>query len=461
MTPASHRRIAHRQPRASAALLHVAVLLGVLCASAPSVSAQTALSLGDAARLAAKQNTGLDIARDRARQADARAAQRRSALMPDIIGGVQQGSRTLNSATFGFNFKGADGRPLLNPNGQLIGPVPTVDVRYRLTQSLLDLGTVARWRAAQSVSKAAYVEVNAQAEAAAAAAAAAYVRAVRADAQLSARTADSVLASDLVRIARDQLQAGVGVALDVTRAQSQLAATRAQLIAARNERDRIRLELRRVLGMPLDDALVLSDSLAGLTIDATVPGEAAALSAAYSSRADMRALEAQQEAARQTLAAIRWERTPQLGLVVDQGQIGRNWAHLLPTYTWGLQLAVGLFDGGRRNGRVQEQQATSRELESRLHDLRDQSALEVRTALLDLAAAREQVDASRERLSFAEQEVAQAQERFRAGVAGNAEVIAALLSLNQARTLRNDVLASFQSARVALARATGAVQRLP
>ncbi|MFN5203036.1 MAG: hypothetical protein ACK5HM_14665, partial [Gemmatimonas sp.] len=47
-----------------------------------------------------------------------------------------------------------------------------------------------------------------------------------------------------------------------------------------------------------------------------------------------------------------------------------------------------------------------------------------------------------------EQEVAQAQERFRAGVAGNGDVISALLSLNQARTLRNDALALYHGARV-------------
>ena len=38
---------------------------------------------------------------------------------------------------------------------------------------------------------------------------------------------------------------------------------------------------------------------------------------------------------------------------------------------------------------------------------------------------------------------------------------AALLSLNQARTLRNDALASYHGSRVALARAMGEVQQLP
>ncbi len=439
----------------------VAIAAALTVALTAPLAAQTSLSLGDAARLAAKQNGSVDVARTRVSQAEARVSQRRAALFPDIVAGIQQASRTTNTATFGFNFRDASGRPLLNPNGELLGPIPTVDIRYRITQPLLDFASIAKWRAAQSTTVAATAEVNAQAEGAAASAAIAYVRAARADAQLSARVADSVLAADLLRIARDQLQAGVGIALDVTRAQSQLAATRAQLISARNDRDRASLELKRVLGMPLDAPLTLSDSLASLAYEAAAPDEAAALSNAFSTRPDVRALQARQDAAQRDRAAIRWERTPQLGLMFDQGQLGKSWNHLLPTYTWGVQLAVGLFDGGRREGRVQEQVATSRELDARLSDLRAQSALDVRGALLDMSAAREQVQAARERLSLAEQEVAQAQERFRAGVAGNADVITALLSLNQARTLRNDALAAFQNARVSLARATGTVQQLP
>lgn len=445
------------------ALGHATVALAMVASTAvaQSTAQATALSLGDAARLAAKQNGGMDIVRSRVDAANARVMQRRGALMPDVAAGIQQAGRTTNSATFGFAFKDAQGRPLLDPNGQLIGPIPTIDVRYRITQPLLDLGTYAKWRAAQSSTEAATADVRAQSDLAAAVAAVAYVRAARGDAQVAARLADSSLAADLVRIARDQLQAGVGIALDVTRAQSQLASTRAQLIGARNDRDRALLELKRAVGMPLDAVLVLRDTLGGLPIDARLPDESAALLRASDTRSDVRALLALETAQQKALSAIRWERTPQLGLMFDQGQLGKSWAHFLPTYTWGVQLSVGLFDGFRREGRVQEQIAGTRETEARLRDLRAQSALDVRTALLDLAATREQLDAVRERLSLAEQEVAQAQERFRAGVAGNGDVISALLSLNQARTLRNDALAAYQGARVGLARAMGAVQELP
>ena len=420
-----------------------------------------ALSLGDAARLAAKQNLSLDAGRARVAAAEARVAQRRGALYPDLAAAIAQAGRTTNTATFGFTFRDAQGRPLLNPNGELLGPIPTVDLRAHIQAPLLDLGSLGRYRAAQSATEAASADLKAVAEAAAAQGAAAYLRATRAEAQLTARLADSALAADLLRIARDQLQAGVGIALDVTRAQSQLAATRAQIIAARNDRDRTLLELKRAMGLSLDAPITLRDSLGGLPVADAAPEEGTLLSRAAESRADVRALIALERSQQRAATAIRMEGTPQLGFVVDQGSLGKNWSHLLPTYTWGLQLSVGIFDGFRRANRMEEQLATARETGAKLRDLRAQTALEVRAALLDLAGAREQLEAVRERLHLAEQEVSQAQERFRAGVAGNADVISALLALNQARTLRNDALAAYHGARITLARATGAVQDLP
>lgn len=292
-------------------------------------------------------------------------------------------------------------------------------------------------------------------------AALAYIRVIRAEAQLSARQADSALASDLERIARDQLQAGVGIALDVTRAQSQSASVRVQLIGTRADRDRARLELRRALNFAPDSPLVLSDSLSALPVDETPVNEVAILARALALRPDLQVIKAQENAQRQQASAIKAERWPTLSAVGDHGALGKDWAHPIGTYSWGVQLSVHPFDGFRREARLEEQTAVAHELDARDRDVRAQATLEIRTALLDLAATREQATAVTERLRFAEQEVTQAQERFRAGVAGNSEVITALLSLNQARTLRNDALAAYQTSRIALARATGSVQQLP
>ena len=442
----------------------VAALLASLAAitvlPAQTVGPAT-LSLGDAARLAARQGAVVVAARFRADQADARVTQRRADLLPNVSASALENGRTLNTATFGIDFPAATGQPpVFDPEGQVEGPVNTLDTRAHFAQSLFDPGALGRVRSARASASASDFDADAVANQAAANAAAAYVRAARADAQLSARVADSSLAEDLLRVAREQLAAGVGVGLDVTRAQSQLAAIRAQIIAVRNDRGRARLELLRTVGLPLDTQLTLTDSLGALRLDETLPSDTDAIAQAMRGRADLRSIDAQLSAVDQQVSAVRAERLPTLSAFGDYGAIGKNGGNLLGTYNWGVQLSLPLFDGFRREGRVEEQTALHREIDVRRRDLREQASVEVRTALLDLASAREAVSAAQERVQLAEQEVAQASERFRAGVAGNADVFTASISLNGARTQVVDALASYQTARIALARAEGGAREL-
>jgi hypothetical protein len=69
-----------------------------------------ALSLGDAARLAARQSAIAQGARVRADEAHARIAQRRADLLPNLNGYVQQGGRTFNTATLGIEFPAPPGQ---------------------------------------------------------------------------------------------------------------------------------------------------------------------------------------------------------------------------------------------------------------------------------------------------------------------------------------------------------------
>ncbi|HEU4628961.1 MAG TPA: TolC family protein [Gemmatimonadaceae bacterium] len=457
-----------------ATTLAAALLVPVATAGAqvaPAGGAATADSVvvltspGAAARIAAERSAGVEAARLRAAQAEARIGQERADLLPSASLELSDGQRTFNTASFGIDFPTEPGQPpLFDPNGQIEGPVRTVDVRGRVAAPLLDLPALARVRTARTEAEAAGAVVERSAESAALAGAQSFIRAVRAAALVRAREADSALAADLLGIARDQLEAGVGVGLDVTRAEAQVASAHAQLIAARADRDRTQLELRRALGLPLDTPLVIPDTLAPTTAAAAIagtPGVAPIVEQAMQQRADVRAAELQLEAARRDVAAIRAERLPTIGVFIDDGGTGLDYSHLLNTYTYGVQLSVPLFEGFRRESRVEEQQAVARELDVRRRDLRQQVALEVRSAALDLAAAGEQVEAARERLRLAQQEVAQARERFAAGVSGNADIVSASLALNTARTQLVDALAAQHSARVTLAAAGGTVTELP
>jgi len=419
------------------------------------------LSLGDAARVAANQSAISRGARLRADEAGARARQRRSELLPNLSSYVQEAGRTFNTSTLGIDFPATPGNPpLFDPRGQIEGPINTLDVRGRVEQNLLDFGAIGRVRSAQADARASSATADATAEQAASTATNAYVRAMRADADLRARQADTVLATELLNIAQSQLQAGTGVGLDVTRAKSQLANTRAALIASRNAREHAHLDLLRSLALPVGTDILLTDSLSAMAGGETLPDEASLVEQAIRNRPDILAEDQRVSAARQGLSAIKAERLPSLGLVADDGVIGKNGAKLLNTYTWGLQVSLPIFDGFRREARVQEQQSVIKEAEIRRHDLEQQAQVDVRGALIDLAGAREQLGAATERLSLAEQEVSQARDRFNAGVAGNADVVNASLALTSSRTLVNDAETLYQLARVALARATGSVTTL-
>ena len=447
-------------PAVSSFLRRVAV--GVVAWFAPcAMAAQQApahpLSLGEVIQLAAGQNAAVDVAHARLSQANARIRQRRADLLPNLSAAAVQGARTFNTSTLGFAFAGPDGVPFFDPDGQVVGPVHTVDIRAHLSQSLFDAAAYERVKAARVAADAIGTEADAAAEQAAAASGMAYIRLLRADAQVSARMADSTLADELLAIAQDQVRAGVGIALDVTRARAQVSQLHAQAIAARQERSRAALEISRILSLPPEREVVPADSLGSLSLST---GETGDVARALSQRPELRTLDAQLLASDQAAKAIRRERLPTLSAFGDNGPIAGEGGSYLRTYTWGVQLSLGIFDGFRRDARLEEAAASREELEFRRRDVMRQVALDVRGATDDLTAAREQLDAARERVTLAEQELAQARERFRAGVTGNSEAITASLGLNAARTLVIDALSSWHAARIALARAQGAARTL-
>jgi outer membrane protein TolC len=419
------------------------------------LASPTALSIGEAARLAAQHAAPAQTAQIRIAEARARLRQSKAALLPSLNGSASQFTRTVNTASFGFSLPGLD------PNGQIIGPYHVLDARAQAQAALFDFGAFARYRAAGAAVKATVADATVASEQAGAQAALAYVQALRAAGDLRARGEDSVLASDLLNVATAQLQAGTGIALDVTRAQAQLASTRARLISSRAARDRSLIALVRALDLPAHTPIVLTDSLGKMDSSVALVDEATATQRALANRPDLKAAEARIAAARQSVSAIRAERLPTVSVIGNDGINGLAVHHMLNTYEYGVQVSVPIFDGYRRTGRVEEEQGVVKEAQVQQHEIEQQAAADVSAAILDLHAASQQVDATLEQLRLGEQEVSQARERFRAGVAGNADVITALLQLTTARTAVIDAQTNFQTARVALARAQGIVTTLP
>jgi outer membrane protein TolC len=284
---------------------------------------------------------------------------------------------------------------------------------------------------------------------------------VRGQAAVLARQADSTIAAELVALAQAQKAAGVSAAIDVTRARTQLVTAEGLLLVARNQLDRARIELTRALGLEAATRLTLTDTLAGALGAADVPAQRdSAVAAALAQRPDLKAELARAGAARQTGAAIRAERLPRLAVGADYGVNGPTMPRSIATRDLTLQVSVPLIDGFRREARLAEQDAVVRESEVRERDLRQQIVADVDGALLDLHSANAQQVVAAEQLRLAADELSQSRQRFKAGVAGNIEVINAQSSLIRARDADIDARFAAASARVSLARAAGVARTL-
>ncbi len=427
--------------RLASLALGLALSAGPLAAQAPH-----ALTLGGAARLAATQAPSALAARERAVQGGARVAQARAAYLPSLSTSAIMDGGTEQRALLG----GAPGAPPLAPDRD-------VDMRFQATQTLFDLASLRRWRATSSEADAMAGSAQDAGEAAASRGALAYLRVLRAEARLAARHADSTLSAELLDIARQQLAAGTAIVLDVTRAESQLAGNVSDLITARSELAQARLELAHALALPVGTGLVLTDSLRRPDLRDGVAGEADAIQTALTHRGDVLAAASWSEAARREVGAIRAERLPTVSFFSTAAS---NQDGLLDAHSYGISVSLSLFDGFRRESRVAEARARERETAAQWQDLRLRVEVDVRSALLDLAAARERVAASEVQLRLAEQQVAQARERFAAGLDDNSDLIAASRTLNGARDLAVDALATYHAARVGLASAQGVTTTL-
>jgi outer membrane protein TolC len=251
----------------------------------------------------------------------------------------------------------------------------------------------------------------------------------------------------------------VSPAIDATRSEVSYGAVRTELELARNAVDRTRLDLLRALDLAPGATLELADSLGLGAVDLPLdPDEAGRY--ARERRAELEAERSRTVAIRRTLTAIKAENLPSVGLSGYYQQSGTSMDDLSGTYQVQLGVSVPILDGFRRQSRAREQQTRLDAQLVRERDLGNQVETEARQAVLDVASARQQVAIAADRLRLAEQELSQADERFRAGVAGSVETTNAQSAVIAARDALIQARVNYGTARVSAYRALGIIDHL-
>jgi len=404
------------------------------------------LDFKDALDRALRNNLGILLQSDYVLAVRSQRWSELSALLPHLNATVSQSVAQIDLAALGFRFN-IPGIP------NVLGPLGLFQSQLNLSQSVFDYSAIQRLRAAKADEKSAEHSLKDARELVALATGNAYLLSLSGEARVDTAQADVETAQALYDKAADQRKAGVSPAIDVLRAQVELQTRQQELIVARNDFAKQKLQLARVIGLPAGQEFTLStaapyEPLVGLSVEEY-------LRRAYLARPDYLAAVEQVRAAEARRRGATAEHYPTLDIGGYYGDAGVNVGISHGVFQIGATLTIPITAGGRTHADVLEAEAELRQSRQQLENLQGQIDYEVRTALLDLTAASDQVEVARSSVELARQTLTQARDRFAAGVTDNLEVVQAQESLAAANESYIAGLYAHNIAKLELARAIG------
>jgi outer membrane protein TolC len=413
--------------------------------SGPASDEVLRLTLRDAITRALRYNLATIEGGENARIARGQRLVALSRLLPQVSAGVSENVDQLSLATFGLqNLPGI-------PN--IVGPFGYTSVDASASQTIFSFESIKRFQEARTAEQAAQLSYQDILDAVTLTVGSAYLQIIEADSRIQAQEAQVRNARALYEQALDELQAGTAPRIEATRTGVQLHTEEYSLSVARNNFEIARLALGRAIGLPLGQQFELADQLPYSELNP--PSVEDALTIAYKSRSDFRAALDSEKSAAQTLSAARGERYPVVAVNGDYGDIGPTLGHSHGDFTFQAAVRVPIFTGGRIKGEITQAEAQLRQRKSEADNVRGQIDYDVRTAFLNLNAAKEQVAVAKQNVDLANESLARSKDRFTSGVTDSVEVVQAEQALASANDQYITSLYNHNFSKLSLARALG------
>jgi outer membrane protein TolC len=415
--------------------------------SGPASDELVQLTLRDAIKMALRYNLGAIESGQNAQIARGQRLLALSNLLPQVSAGASENVQQVNLATFGFNKFNIAGIP------NVVGPFSYSSVDGSVSQTLFSFESIQRFRSARTAEQAAQLSYQDILDVVTLTVGNAYLQIIEADSRIKAQEAQVQNARALYDRAADQVQAGTAPRIEATRTAVQLHTEEYNLSIARNNFQVAKLALGRAIGLPLGQQFELADTLPYSDIAPLTTAEA--LDIAYKARSDFRSALASQKAAAQTLSATKGERYPVVAVNGDYGDIGPTFGHSHGDFTFQAGIRVPLFTGGRIKGDITQAEAELRQRKAEAENIRGQIDYDVRTAFLNLNAAKEQVAVAKQNVELANESLSRSKDRFTSGVTDSVEVVQAEQALASANDQYITSLYNHNFSKLSLARALG------
>ncbi len=409
------------------------------------------LTLADAVKRGLQANLGTISADDEVRAARAERIQALSALLPNLSINASDTVTQVNLAAYGFTFKAPPNSGFSIPS--VVGPFNYSQLQGGLSQSIYDPVQRRNWQASKETARASVLSAKDARELVVLAVGGTYLQTIASAARVASQRAQVDNSQAVYRQATVRKEAGTNARIDVMRSLVELQTEQQRLSSLEADLRKQKIGLARLIGLPLDRELILVEPLS--FHETALPDTAAVLQSAFQHRWDLQAAEAQVRAAEHEVSAAHGERLPSVSLNGDYGVLGPNPASTHGVFAVTGSVNVPIWQGGRTKGDVQQAEAALHERQAEFADQRGRIEQEVRTALIELETAMGQIRLAGSNRSYASETLAEARDRFAAGVATTVEVVQAQEQVASAESDYISSLFSFNLAKLTLARATG------
>ena len=415
------------------------------------------LSLREAVDRAIEFNLGAVGLTQAVRQARGQTKIARSALLPNLNASLSETVQQTNLQALGVHFDLPI--PGFSPP-TIVGPFNYFDLRASLSQTVFDLTARNNYRATKELVRANELSVEDARDLIVLAVGGTYLQVIAARSRIDAARAQLTTAEALFKQTSEQRAAGVVAQTDLNRSQIQLLTQQQRLFSLQNDYSKLKISLARLTGLPPNEQYEISDAIP--FAEAPPLSLEEALRQAFEQRSDLKAAEAQVQAASRARSAARAERLPSFAVRADYGVIGTNPSQAHGTFAVAGTIRVPIWQGGRVKGETEVADAALDQRRAELEDLKGRIESEVRNAYFDLQAAASQVEVARKNIQVATQNLELTRQKFDAGVSDNVEVVQSQEALSTANTDYINSVFAHNLAKLSLARAIGrASEALP
>ena len=414
------------------------------------------LSIDDAVSYGLERN--LRLISDRANQRIVKGDQLlvKNAIVPALSATASTNTQEINLAAMGFKPSLLVGIPGFPSNFATIVKVDVTQAQLNVNQTLFSLPDYELLRGAQAEFEVVNMNtLNGRGDLVLSVGTA-YLKILADQSNLANAQALERSAKTLFDQATAKRDAGVGTNLDALRGQVEYQNRLQQRVSAENALAKDTIQLNRIMGLPAEQQLLLTDTapfeqLADMDLDR-------AKATAYQRRKDYLSLLAQLRVADRERLAVKYQRLPTLAFGGYYGVIGETEGLYHGAFAATGSLKFPIFREAGQRGDTEVITAQLMALHQREADLRVAIEAQIRANMLDVNSSHELVKVAQSNVELAQQELSDEQDRFAAGVDDNLPVVDAQASLAGAQAQLVQALYQFNGAKLQLARSTGIVE---